>query len=47
MGMGNLEPGVWMLTATDSTFLSGHSGLRMLVQNGATAQFTSFTATAQ
>jgi hypothetical protein len=44
---GSAEPGAWMLTATDSTFLSGRSGLRMLVQNGATAQFTSFTATAQ
>jgi len=45
--MGSPEPGAWMLTAADSTFQSGQCGLRMLVQHGATAQFTSFTATAQ
>ena len=45
--MGSPEPGAWMLTAADSTFQSGQCGLRMLVQHGATAQFTSFTATAR
>jgi hypothetical protein len=44
---GSSEPGNWMLTATDTTLTSGYCGLRMLVQNGATAQFTSFTAFAQ
>jgi len=43
---GSPEPGTWMLTATDSSFQSGRCGLRMLVQNGAIAQFTSFTAIA-
>ncbi len=44
---GSPEPGTWMLTATDSTFQSGRCGLRILVQNGAAAQFTSFTAIAR
>jgi hypothetical protein len=45
--MGSPEPGAWMLATVDSTFQSGRCGLRMLVQHGATAQFTSFTATVQ
>jgi streptogramin lyase len=42
---GSTEPSAWQVTGTDSTFTSGYCGLRMLVQGGATATFTSFTAT--
>ena len=44
---GTPEPGTWMVTATDSTFQAGYCGLRILVQNGAVAQITAFTALAQ
>ena len=37
----------WQITVSDSTFASGYCGLRMLAQNGATATYTSFQATAQ
>jgi len=43
---GNAEPDIWMATATDSTFQSGYCGLRILVQNGALARITAFTAMA-
>jgi len=39
------EPGNWMLTVTDNSLQSGSCGLRILVQNGAIATFTSFQAT--
>src|SRR6266700_1211778 len=44
---GMVEPDSWMATAADSTFSSGYCGLRMLVQNGVTAQHTWFQATTQ
>lgn len=44
---GNTEPASWMVMVTDTTFSSGFCGLRMLAQNGATATYTSFLATAQ
>jgi streptogramin lyase len=44
---GNLEPTNWMVTVTDNTFQTGYCGLRMLVQNGAVANITSFIATTQ
>jgi hypothetical protein len=37
------EPSGWMVTATDSTFTSGHCGMRFLTQGG-TATVTSFRA---
>ncbi|MBV9690264.1 MAG: hypothetical protein JO202_11210 [Ktedonobacteraceae bacterium] len=39
------EPTSWMITTTDSTWQSGYCGLRMLLQSGTTATFTSFVAT--
>jgi streptogramin lyase len=44
---GNPEPANWMVTVSDSTFQSGYCGLRMLIQNGAVANITSFIATTQ
>ena len=44
---GNTEPANWMVTATDSTFSSGNCGLRMLDQNGAIVNYTSFLATSE
>ena len=44
---GTSEPANWMVMVTDTTFSSGFCGLRMLAQNGATAAYTSFLATAQ
>jgi len=44
---GTSEPTSWQITVSDSTFASGYCGLRMLAQNGATATYTSFQATAQ
>lgn len=44
---GNPETANWMVTVTDSTFQSGYCGLRMLIQNGAVANITSFIATTQ
>jgi len=44
---GNSEPTNWMVTVTDSTFQSGFCGLRMLIQNGAVANITSFIAISQ
>ena len=41
------EPTNWMLTLNDSSLTSGFCGLRTLLVSGATAQFTSFQATAQ
>jgi len=41
------EPNNWMVTATDSTFSSGYCGLRLQIQSGITADYTSFLATAQ
>ncbi len=41
---GQTAPKTWMITVTDTTFASGYCGLRMLVQNGAVAKFTSFLA---
>jgi hypothetical protein len=37
------EPSGWMVTASDSTFTSGYSGMRFLTQSG-TATVTSFLA---
>ena len=44
---GNSEPTNWMVTVTDSSFSSGYCGLRVLDQNSAVADFTSFIATAE
>ncbi len=44
---GSSEPANWMVTVPDSTFQSGYCGLRILVQNGAVAKITSFSATSQ
>ena len=44
---GTTEPSNWMVTATDSSLLSGYCGLRMLDQNRAVVNYTSFLATAQ
>ena len=41
------EPGFWMATANDSTLQSGYCGLRILVQNNAKADITSFIARTQ
>lgn len=41
---GKAVPKNWMVTVTDTTFSSGYCGLRMLVQNGAIAKYTSFLA---
>nr|HET6904406.1 hypothetical protein [Ktedonobacteraceae bacterium] len=40
---GQAEPAMWMVTATDTTFLSGFGGLRLLLQNNVVAQMTLFT----
>ena len=39
------EPANWMLTVNDSALQSGYCGLRLLLQGGAIADFTSFEAT--
>ena len=44
---GTAEPANWMVTVTDSSLQSGYCGLRMLVQNGAVATYTSFIAISQ
>jgi len=44
---GTTEPANWQVTASDSALSSGSCGLRVLMQNGVTAQFSSFQATAQ
>ena len=44
---GSPEPASWMVTLTDSTLQSGYCGLRMLIQNGAVATYTSFIAISQ
>lgn len=41
----DIEPTSWMATATDTTFTSGHAGLRSLVQNSVIATYTSFLLT--
>jgi hypothetical protein len=41
---GKTAPKNWMVTVTDATFASGYCGLRMLVENGAVAKYTSFLA---
>ena len=41
---GTSEPSSWMVTATDSSFASGYSGLRMQTPSGVSATYTSFTA---
>jgi hypothetical protein len=43
---GTIEPTPWMLTLTDSTLSSGYCGLRLHIQSGITADYTSFLATA-
>jgi streptogramin lyase len=42
---GSTEPTSWMVTVTDSSLPSGFCGLRMLVQSGVVATYTSFQAT--
>ena len=42
---GSTEPTSWMVTATDSSLQSGYCGLRVLVQSGVIATYTSFQAT--
>jgi len=42
---GSTEPTSWMVTATDSSLQSGFCGLRVLVQTGVVATYTSFQAT--
>ena len=45
---GTAEPTTtWMVTATDSALSSGYSGLRITIQTGATATFTTFQVTAE
>ena len=44
---GSPEPANWMVAVTDSALQSGYCGLRMLVQNGAVATYTSFIAISQ
>ena len=44
---GTVEPGSWMVMVSDSSLSSGFCGLRMLAQNGAIANYTSFLATVQ
>jgi hypothetical protein len=44
---GTTEPTNWLIMVTDTSFSSGFCGLRMLAQNGATASYTSFLATAE
>ncbi|GCE20345.1 virginiamycin B lyase family protein [Dictyobacter kobayashii] len=44
---GSPEPFHWFVTTTDNTFHSGFCGLRMLIQNGAVANITSFKALAE
>ncbi len=39
---GQVEPTSWMVMGRDTALASGHSGLRVFVQNGATATVTSF-----
>ena len=39
------EPANWMVTVSDSTFSSGHVGVRVLEFGGVSATYTSFTAT--
>lgn len=39
------EPSAWTATATDSNLKSGQCGLRVLIQTGTIATYTSFTAT--
>jgi hypothetical protein len=43
---GTTEPTNWMIMVSDTTFSSGFCGLRMLTQNGTSANYTSFLATA-
>ena len=41
---GSAEPSAWTLTATDTTFASGYTGMRTLTQGGTTT-FTAFKST--
>jgi hypothetical protein len=42
---GNVEPANWMVTVTDNTLQSGYAGLRLVLENGIVAKFTSFQET--
>jgi streptogramin lyase len=41
---GTTEPSGWMVTATDSSLVSGYCGLRIQILNGSSATVTSFQA---
>jgi hypothetical protein len=41
----NTEPTNWMITVTDTSLSSGYCGLRVRLQSGVTANYTSFLAT--
>ena len=43
---GTTEPTNWMIMVSDTTFSSGFCGLRILAQNGTSANYTSFLVTA-
>jgi streptogramin lyase len=43
---GTTEPSGWMVTATDSSFISGYAGIRAQVLSASTLSITSFKATA-
>jgi hypothetical protein len=43
---GTTEPTNWMIMVSDTTFSSGFCGLRILTQNGTSANYTSFLAIA-
>ncbi|HEY5005569.1 MAG TPA: hypothetical protein VII61_20575 [Ktedonobacteraceae bacterium] len=44
---GTAEPTNWMIMVTDTSLSSGFCGLRMIAQNGTSASYTSFLATAE
>jgi hypothetical protein len=44
---GAAEPTNWMIMVTDTSLSSGFCGLRMIAQNGTSASYTSFLATAE
>ncbi|MDQ2886184.1 MAG: S53 family peptidase [Chloroflexota bacterium] len=39
---GQIEPTNWMVTANDSNYASGYCGVRVQLQNGVTAKYTTF-----
>ncbi len=39
---GQVEPTNWMVTANDSNYASGYCGVRVQLQNGVTAKYTTF-----